>query len=90
MRVDRRIERQRKDNSGCGLLQLTNQELANQGRQLPDFMTRRFKRRDYITGGTVIPITASVRINSRRTTATVVSRNCLRASSGSLRMGWRW
>jgi hypothetical protein len=43
----------------------------------------------YITGGTVMPITASVRISSRRTTATVASRNCFRFSSGSLRMGWR-
>lgn len=58
--------------------------------KLPDVTIRRFKRRGYITGGTAIPIRASVRINSRRTTATVDSRNCLRASSGSLRMGWRW
>jgi hypothetical protein len=43
----------------------------------------------YMTGGTVMPMTVSVRISSRRTTATVVSRNCFRFSSGSLRMGWR-
>ena len=35
-------------------------------------------------------VTARVRINSRRTTATVASRNRFLASSGSLRMGWRW
>ena len=43
----------------------------------------------YITGGTAMPITARVRINSRRTTATVASRNCFRFSSGSFRIGWR-
>jgi len=43
----------------------------------------------YMTGGTVMPITASVRINSRRTTATVARRNCFRFSSVSLRMGCR-
>jgi hypothetical protein len=41
----------------------------------------------YITGGTVMPMTANVRISSRRTTATVASRNCFRFSSGSFRMG---
>ena len=30
----------------------------------------------YMTGGTVMPMTARQRINSRRTTATVASRNC--------------
>ena len=43
----------------------------------------------HMTGGTVMPITAKARINSRRTTATVASRNCFRLSSASLRMGWR-
>lgn len=45
---------------------------------------------NYITGGTVMPSTWSVRISSRRTTAAVASRNRLRLSSASLRIGWRW
>jgi hypothetical protein len=44
----------------------------------------------YMTAGTLIPMTANTRVNSRRTTATVASRNFLRPSSASLRMGWRW
>jgi hypothetical protein len=44
----------------------------------------------HITGGTLIPITANTRVKSRRTTATVASRNFFRPSSASLRMGWRW
>src|SRR5271165_1707839 len=40
----------------------------------------------YITGGTVIPITPSTVISSRRTTAAVASRNFLRPSSASVRM----
>jgi hypothetical protein len=40
-----------------------------------------------MTGGTMMPITAKVQINSRRMTATVASRNCFRSSSDSLRMG---
>src|SRR5271165_3394595 len=40
----------------------------------------------YITGGTVIPITPSTVISSRRTTATVASRNFFRPSSASVRM----
>ena len=43
----------------------------------------------YITGGTVMPIRARVRINSRRAIATVASRNCLRFSSDSFKIGWR-
>ena len=43
----------------------------------------------YITGGTVIPITPSSAISSRRTTAAVASRNFFRASSASFRMWWR-
>ena len=58
---------------------------SSRGRQCP----RHTVYLVYITGGTVIPITANVRISSRRTTATVASRNCFRFSSGSLRMGWR-
>ena len=46
--------------------------------------------RDHITAGTLMPMTASTRVNSRRTTATVASRNFLRPSSASVRMGWRW
>jgi hypothetical protein len=46
--------------------------------------------RDHITDGTLMPMTASTRVNSRRTTATVASRNFLRPWSASLRMGWRW
>ena len=45
---------------------------------------------DHITAGTLMPMTASTRVNSRRTTATVASRNFLRPSSASVRMGWRW
>jgi hypothetical protein len=44
----------------------------------------------YMTGGTVMPITARARISSRRTTATVESRNNFRFSSGSVKMGYRW
>src|SRR5207244_9898345 len=44
---------------------------------------------NYITGGTLIPMHASTRINSRRTTRTVASRNFFRASSDSVRMWWR-
>src|SRR5271157_1655722 len=40
----------------------------------------------YITGGTVIPITPSRLINSRRTTAAVASRNFFRPASASVRM----
>lgn len=43
----------------------------------------------YMTGGTVIPMTANDRISSRRTTATVASRNRFRNSSASLRIGCR-
>ena len=46
--------------------------------------------RDYITGGTVMPITPRTRTNSRRTTAAVASRNFFRPSSASVRMWWRW
>ncbi len=42
--------------------------------------------RVYITGGTVMPITASTRINSRRTTAAVASSKRFRPSSASVRM----
>jgi hypothetical protein len=41
----------------------------------------------YIAAGTLIPMTASTRVSSRRTTATVARRNFLRPSSVSLRMG---
>src|SRR5689334_21125991 len=44
----------------------------------------------YMTGGTVMPMTARARISSRRTTATVASKNCFRFSSASVRIGWRW
>lgn len=47
----------------------------------------RFEAASYITAGTVMPITASTRANSLRTTATVASRNFFRPSSASLRMG---
>lgn len=40
----------------------------------------------HITGGTVIPITSSTRINSRRTTAAVASKKRFRSSSASVRM----
>src|SRR5437867_721378 len=43
----------------------------------------------YITGGTVMPITASTRSNSRRTTAVVASKDFFRRSFSSIRMGWR-
>lgn len=44
----------------------------------------------YMTGGTVMPMTAKQRISSRRTTATVASRNFFRVPSDSLRIGCRW
>ncbi len=44
----------------------------------------------HITGGTVIPITARARINSRRTTAAVANKNFLFFSSASARIGCRW
>ena len=44
----------------------------------------------HMTAGTVMPMAASMRTNSRRTTATVVSRNFFLPSSASLRMGKRW
>ena len=50
----------------------------------PELEKRPFAR--HITGGTLMPITASRRINSRRAIAAVVSRNCFRCGSGSLRM----
>ena len=43
----------------------------------------------YIAVGTRIPMIAKALISSRRTTAAVVKRNLFRASSVSLRMGWR-
>src|SRR4030088_2341011 len=41
----------------------------------------------HMTGGTPIPIAARTRMSSRRTTATVASRNLFRPSSASLRIG---
>src|SRR5208337_917763 len=41
----------------------------------------------YMTGGTVMPMTLSARISSLLTTTTVMSKNCFRPSSGSLRIG---
>jgi len=43
----------------------------------------------HIMGGTVIPITPSTRMSSRRMTATVASRNFFRPSSASERIGCR-
>jgi len=43
----------------------------------------------YITLGASTPITPSALINSRRTTPAVASRNFFRASSSSLKIGYR-
>jgi hypothetical protein len=55
------------------LLLVTSSLAAGPGRHA---RKRRLVR--YITAGTLIPITASTRVNSRRTTATVASRNFFR------------
>gem|GEM_PF-4203095 len=69
---------------------LSNHEETNYNLEtgvLPGEILR--KTPTHMTGGTVIPNTARVRISSPRTTATVNNRNLLRPSSDSVRIGWR-
>ncbi len=57
------------------------------GVQQPSTAARGESGAFYMTGGTEIPMTARARINSRRTTETVASKNFFRFSSDSLRIG---
>src|SRR5690348_6121149 len=54
------------------------------------FAPLRLCGRSYMAGGTPMPIMASTRVSSRRTTEAVAKRNFWRLSSGSPMMRWRW
>jgi hypothetical protein len=57
------------------------------------FVTRKVRRgakeklESYMTGGTLMPMTASTRMSSRRTTAAVANRKFFRPPSASVRIG---
>ena len=82
-------EREQTEDDAAGPV-MGRRGIVHEGTVLCDASAAECWQAFYMTGGTVMPMTARQRINSRRTTATVANRNCFRFSSGSLRMGWRW
>ena len=71
----------------CGIYELSDLTGIGWLEEVSNFGNPKIASRGYITAGTLIPITASIRVNSRLMTATVARRNSFRLSSCSLRIG---